>query len=66
MRNQAMTARPAARNEKANEKRAQKTTAVASKPHAILQTVERKSTANAGELPKKPGSLPTPSSTFVF
>lgn len=65
MRNQAMS-RPAARKEKANERRAQKTTAVASKPQAIIQTVERKTAINALELPKKQGGLPTPSSTFVF
>lgn len=66
MRNQARTARPAARKEKASERRTQKTTAVASKPQAIIQTVERKSASNLLELPKKPGSLPTPSSTFIF
>lgn len=66
MRNQGMMARPAARKGKANERRSQKTTAVASKPGAFVQTVERRSSSQILELPKKPGSLPTPSSTFVF
>lgn len=66
MRNQGMTARPAARKGKANERRTQKTTAVSSKPQAIVQTVERRSATQLLDLPKKEGSLPTPSASFVF
>jgi hypothetical protein len=66
MRNKVMTARPAAR--KGNGTRiAKKTVAVASrKSQPIIQMVERKSSPNITELPKKTGELPIPSSTFVF
>jgi hypothetical protein len=65
MRNKVMTARPAAR--KGNGSRTKKTVAVASrKSQPIIQMVERKSSRNITELPKKAGELPIPSSTFVF
>jgi hypothetical protein len=60
-----MTARPAAR--KGSGSRTKKTVAVASrKSEPIIQMVERKSSRNIQELPKKVGELPIPSSTFVF
>jgi hypothetical protein len=44
-----------------------KTVAVATrKSEPIIQMVERKSSRNIQELPKKAGELPVPSSTFVF
>jgi hypothetical protein len=65
MRSKVMTARPAAR--KGNGNRAKKTVAVASrKSEPIIQMVERKSSRNITELPKKPGELPIPTATFVF
>ena len=65
MRNKVMTARPAAR--KGNGSRTKKTVAVASrKSQPIIQMVERKSSRNITELPKKVGELPIPTSTFVF
>jgi len=65
MRSKVMTARPAAR--KGNGSRTKKTVAVASrKSEPIIQMVERKSSRNIQELPKKAGELPIPSSTFVF
>lgn len=66
MRNQGTTARPAARKGKGNERRSQKTTAVSSRPQAIIQMVERRSSSALTQVPKKPGQLPTPSATFVF
>ena len=65
MRNKVMTARPAAR--KGSGSRTKKTVAVPSrKSQPIIQMVERKSSRNITELPKKPGELPIPTSTFVF
>jgi hypothetical protein len=65
MRSKVMTARPAAR--KGSGSRTKKTVAVASrKSEPIIQMVERKSSRNIQELPKKAGELPVPSSTFVF
>lgn len=66
MRNQGMTARPAARKGKGNERRSQKTAAVSSKPQAIIQTVERQAASSLTEMPKKEGQLPAPSATFTF
>ncbi|MBA2543100.1 MAG: hypothetical protein H0V17_25895 [Deltaproteobacteria bacterium] len=61
-----MTARPAARKE--NGSRTKKTVAVAStrRSEPIIQMVERKSSRNIEELPKKAGELPIPTATFVF
>ncbi len=65
MRNQVKTARPAAR--KGSGSRAKKTVAVPSrKSQPIIQMVERKSSPNITELPKKQGELPIPTATFVF
>lgn len=65
MRNQVKTARPAAR--KGSAKPAKKTVAVPSrKSQPIIQMVERKSSPNIIELPKKQGELPIPVATFVF
>jgi hypothetical protein len=65
MRSKVMTARPAAR--KGNGSRTKKTVAVASrKSEPIIQMVERKSSRNIEELPKKTGELPIPMATFVF
>jgi hypothetical protein len=66
MRNKVMTARPAAR--KGSGTRSKKTVAVPStrKSQPIIQMVERKSSRNVQELPKKVGELPIPTATFVF
>jgi hypothetical protein len=65
MRNKVMTARPAAR--KGSGPRTKKTVAVPSrKSQPIIQMVERKSSPNIQDLPKKPGELPIPTATFVF
>ena len=66
MRSKVMTARPAAR--KGDENRSKKTVAVPStrKSQPIIQMVERKSSPNITELPKKTGELPIPLATFVF
>ena len=66
MRNKGMTARPAARKGEGN--RTKKTVAVPStrKSQPIIQMVERKSSPNILELPKKVGELPIPTATFVF
>jgi hypothetical protein len=65
MRNKVMTARPAAR--KGNGSRAKKTVAVPSrKSQPIIQMVERRSSPNIQDLPKKQGELPIPVATFVF
>jgi hypothetical protein len=65
MRNLVKTARPAAR--KGSGSREKKTVAVASrKSQPIIQMVERKSSPNITELPKKHGELPIPVATFVF
>ena len=66
MRNKGMTARPAARKGEGN--RTKKTVAVPStrKSQPIIQMVERKSSPNITELPKKIGELPIPTATFVF
>jgi hypothetical protein len=66
MRNQVKTARPAAR--KGSGSRAKKTVAVPStrKSQPIIQMVERRSSPNITELPKKQGELPIPLATFVF
>ena len=65
MRNKVMTARPAAR--KGDGSRTKKTVAVPSrKSQPIIQMVERKSSPNIQDLPKKPGELPIPTATFVF
>ena len=65
MRNKVI-ARPAAR--KGNGSRTKKTVAVAStrKSQPIIQMVERRSSRNITDLPKKAGELPVPSSTFIF
>jgi hypothetical protein len=66
MRSKVMTARPAAR--KGSGSRTKRTVAVAStrKSEPIVQMVERKSSPNITELPKKQGELPIPTATFVF
>ena len=65
MRSKVMTARPAAR--KASGSRTKKTVAVASrKSEPIIQMVERRSSRNIIEMPKKAGQLPIPTATFVF
>jgi hypothetical protein len=65
MRNKVMTARPAAR--KGSGTRAKKTAAPPSrKSQPIIQMVERRSSANVQDLPKKQGELPIPTATFVF
>lgn len=65
MRSKVMTSRPAAR--KGNGSRTKKTVAVASrKSEPIIQMVERRSSRNVEELPKKTGELPVPMATFVF
>ena len=65
MRSKVMTARPAAR--KGNGSRTKKTVAVASrKSEPIIQMVERRSSRNIQELPKKAGELPIPMATFIF
>lgn len=65
MRSKVMTARPAAR--KGSGSRTKKTVAVASrKSEPIIQMVERKSSRNIQELPKRAGELPIPTATFVF
>lgn len=65
MRDQVKTARPAAR--KGSGTRAKKTVAVPSrKSQPIIQMVERRSSPNITELPKKQGELPIPVATFVF
>ena len=66
MRNKVMTARPAAR--KGSGSRAKKTVAVPSsrKSQPIIQMVERRSSRNIQDLPKKRGELPIPTATFVF
>ena len=66
MRSKVMTARPAAR--KASGSRTKKTVGVAStrKSQPIIQMVERKSSRNIQDLPKKNGELPIPTSSFVF
>lgn len=59
------TARPAAR--KGTGSKAKKTVAVASrKSEPIIQMVERRSSRNLLEMPKKVGELPIPTATFVF
>ena len=59
------TARPAAR--KGSGSKAKKTVAVASrKSEPIIQMVERRSSRNLLEMPKKVGELPIPTATFVF
>jgi hypothetical protein len=65
MRSKVMTARPAAR--KGSGSRTKKTVAVASrKSEPIIQMVERKSSRNIQELPKRHGELPIPTATFIF
>ena len=65
MRNQVKTARPAAR--KGSAKPEKKTAAVPSrKSQPIIQMVERKSSPNIIELPKKSGELPIPVAAFVI
>ena len=65
MRNLVKTARPAAR--KGSAPRAKKTVAVPSrKSQPIIQMVERRSSPNIVDLPKKQGELPIPVATFVF
>jgi hypothetical protein len=65
MRNLVKTARPAAR--KGSGSRAKKTVAVPSrKSQPIIQMVERRSSPNITDLPKKQGALPIPVATFVF
>ena len=65
MRSKVMTARPAAR--KGSGSRTKKTVAVASrKSEPIIQMVERRSSRNLIEMPKKAGELPIPTATFIF
>ena len=65
MRSKVMTARPAAR--KGSGSRTKKTVAVATrKSEPIIQMVERRSSRNIIEMPKKAGELPIPTATFVF
>ena len=65
MRSKGMTARPAAR--KGSGSRTKKTVAVPSrKSEPIIQMVERRSSRNIIELPKKAGELPIPVARFVF
>ena len=66
MRTKVMTARPAAR--KGSGSRTKKTVAVPStrKSQPIIQMVERRSSRNIEDLPKKTGELPVPTATFVF
>jgi len=66
MRSKVMTARPAAR--KGSGSRTKKTVAVPStrKSQPIIQMVERKSSRNITDLPKKAGELPVPTATFIF
>ena len=65
MRSKVMTARPAAR--KGSGSRTKRTVAVASrKSEPIIQMVERRSSNNISDLPKKHGELPIPTATFVF
>ena len=65
MRSKVMTSRPAAR--KGNGSRTKKTVAVASrKSEPIIQMVERRSSRNLIEMPKKAGELPIPTATLVF
>jgi len=65
MRTKGMMARPAAR--KGSGSRTKKTVAVASRrSEPIIQMVERRSSRNIAELPKKSGELPIPTATFVF
>jgi hypothetical protein len=61
------TARPAARKGSGSS-RTKKTVAVPStrKSQPIIQMVERKSSRNIEDLPKKQGMLPIPMSTFIF
>ncbi len=68
MRTKVMTARPAARKSSGSGTRTKKTVAVASsrKSEPMIQMVERKSSRNLLEMPKKSGELPIPLSTFVF
>lgn len=68
MRSKVMTARPAARKGNATEtRRTKKTVAVATrKSEPIIQMVERRSSRNIEELPKKAGELPVPMATFFF
>jgi len=69
MRNKVMTARPAARKGDASRaSRTKKTVAVAStrKSQPIIQMVERRSSLNISDMPKKQGELPIPTATFVF
>jgi hypothetical protein len=64
MRNKVI-ARPAAR--KGSGSRTKKTVAVPSrKSQPIIQMVERRSSRNIQDLPKKHGELPVPSATFIF
>ena len=60
------TARPAAR--KGSGSRTKKTVAVPSmrKSEPIIQMVERRSSRNILDLPKKTGELPIPIATVVF
>lgn len=68
MRSKVMTARPAARKDSGTGTRVKKTVAVAAsrKSEPIIQMVERRSSRNIIELPKRAGELPIPLSTFVF
>ena len=67
MRSKVMTARPAARKGSGTG-RVKKTVAVATtrKSEPMIQMVERKSSLNIQEMPKKAGELPIPTATFVF
>ncbi len=65
MRNKVI-ARPAAR--KGSGSRSKKMVAVPSsrKSEPIIQMVERRSSRNIQDLPKKAGELPIPTATFIF
>ncbi|CAN5853686.1 hypothetical protein BH11MYX2_BH11MYX2_01470 [soil metagenome] len=68
MRPKVMTARPVARKSGSSTgTKVKATVAVAPrKSEPMIQMVERRSSLNIIELPKKTGELPIPSSSFVF
>ena len=66
MRSKVMTARPAARKGSGSRTKKTVAVAVARKSEPIIQMVERRSSRNLIELPKKAGELPIPTASFVF
>jgi len=67
MRSKVMTARPAARKGSGSQTKKTVAVAVASrKSEPMIQMVERRSSRNIIEVPKKAGELPIPTATFVF